>query len=44
MGKLTDDFDDYRAKMNEKILASNNKVMKRIKFLENQLAVLKDVA
>ncbi len=34
MGKLTDDFDDYRAKMNEKILASNNKVMKRIYSLD----------
>ncbi|NCB08011.1 MAG: carboxymuconolactone decarboxylase family protein [Bacteroidia bacterium] len=30
MGKLTDEFDAYRAKMNEKILAADNKVMKRI--------------
>ena len=34
MGKLADDFDDYRAKMNEKILASNSKVMKRIYSLD----------
>ena len=30
MGKLIDDFNDYRTRMNEKILASDNKVMKRI--------------
>lgn len=30
MGKLINDFNSYRAKMNEKILASDNKVMKRI--------------
>ena len=30
MGKLVDDFNAYRSKMNEKILASDNKVMKRI--------------
>ncbi len=30
MGDLINDFNDYRAKMNEKILASDNKVMKRI--------------
>jgi AhpD family alkylhydroperoxidase len=30
MGKQIDDFNDYRTRMNEKILASNNKVMKRI--------------
>jgi len=30
MGKLIDDFKSYRAKMNDKILASGNKVMKRI--------------
>ncbi len=30
MGKLIDDFNDYRLRMNEKILASDNKVMKRI--------------
>lgn len=34
MGQLTDDFDAYRIKMNEKILASNNKVMKRIYSLD----------
>lgn len=30
MGKLIEDFDDYRAKMNERILGSDNKVIKRI--------------
>ena len=30
MGKLIDDFNSYREKMNEKILAADNKVMKRI--------------
>ena len=30
MGKMLDEFDAYRAKMNEKILDSNNKVIKRI--------------
>ncbi len=30
MGKLTDDFNSYRSVMNEKILAADNKVMKRI--------------
>jgi AhpD family alkylhydroperoxidase len=30
MGKLIDDFNAYREKMNEKILATDNKVMKRI--------------
>ena len=30
MSKLIDDFNDYRTRMNEKILASDNKVMKRI--------------
>ncbi len=30
MGKLVLEFDEYREKMNEKILASGNKVMKRI--------------
>lgn len=34
MGKLANNFDDYRAKMNEKILASNNKVIKRIYSLD----------
>lgn len=34
MGKLADSFDAYRAKMNEKILASDNKVMKRIYSLD----------
>jgi AhpD family alkylhydroperoxidase len=30
MGKLVDDFNRYRAAMNEKILAADNKAMKRI--------------
>jgi len=30
MGKLIDDFNNYRQRMNEKILAADNKVMKRI--------------
>lgn len=30
MGDLIDDFRSYREKMNEKIMASGNKVMKRI--------------
>lgn len=30
MGKMLEEFDAYRAKMNEKILASDNKVIKRI--------------
>lgn len=30
MGRLIDDFNAYREKMNEKILAADNKVMKRI--------------
>ena len=30
MSNLIDNFNSYRAKMNEKILASDNKVMKRI--------------
>jgi len=30
MGKLVDEFNVYRTKMNEKILSSDNKVMKRI--------------
>ncbi len=30
MGKLVDEFNDYRAKMNDKILGSGNKVLKRI--------------
>jgi len=30
MGKLIDDFNDYRTRMNKKILAADNKVMKRI--------------
>ena len=34
MGKLVKEFDAYREKMNEKILASNNKVMKRIYSLD----------
>jgi AhpD family alkylhydroperoxidase len=34
MGKLADEFDAYRAKMNDKILASGNKVIKRIYSLD----------
>lgn len=34
MGKLVEEFNAYRAKMNEKILASDNKVMKRIYSLD----------
>lgn len=34
MGKLINDFNEYRAKMNEKILASENKTMKRIYSLD----------
>lgn len=34
MGKLADNFDAYRAKMNKKILASDNKLMKRIYSLD----------
>ena len=30
MSKLIDDFREYRSRMNEKILGSDNKVMKRI--------------
>jgi len=34
MENLVEDFNAYRAKMNEKILASGNKVMKRIYSLD----------
>lgn len=34
MGKLVDEFNAYRSKMNEKILGSDNKVMKRIYSLD----------
>lgn len=34
MGKLVDAFNAYRAKMNDKILGSNNRVMKRIYGLD----------
>lgn len=30
MGKLVDEFNSYRQRMNDKILAADNKVMKRI--------------
>ena len=30
MPDLVDDFNDYRARMNDKLLADNNKVLKRI--------------
>jgi AhpD family alkylhydroperoxidase len=34
MGKSVEDFNAYRTKMNEKILASDNKVLKRIYSLD----------
>jgi len=34
MGKLMDEFKEYRSKMNDKILGSDNKVMKRIYGLD----------
>jgi len=34
MSKLIDEFRDYRARMNEKILSADNKVMKRIYNLD----------
>lgn len=34
MGKLSEEFNHYRTKMNEKILSSDNKVMKRIYSLD----------
>lgn len=34
MGKLVDDFNTYRTRMNDKILGSNNKVMKRMYGLD----------
>jgi AhpD family alkylhydroperoxidase len=34
MGNLGEEFNAYRSKMNEKILASDNKVMKRIYSLD----------
>ncbi|HKI90617.1 MAG TPA: carboxymuconolactone decarboxylase family protein [Draconibacterium sp.] len=34
MGKLAEDFNAYRAKMNGKILSADNKVMKRIYSLD----------
>jgi len=30
MGNIVEEFNDYRSKMNDKILADNNKVIKRI--------------
>ena len=30
MANIVEDFNDYRAKMNDKILADNNKIIKRI--------------
>lgn len=35
MGKNADDFNSYRTKMNEKILDSDNKVLKRIFSTDN---------
>ena len=34
MGKLIDEFDAYREKMNEKILAADNKAIKRLYSLD----------
>jgi len=34
MGKLVNDFNAYREKMNERIMAADNKVMKRIYSLD----------
>ncbi len=34
MGNLVEEFGNYRAKMNEKILAADNKVLKRIYSLD----------
>ncbi|MEP7128513.1 MAG: carboxymuconolactone decarboxylase family protein [Chitinophagales bacterium] len=34
MGELADEFNTYRAKMNEKILAQNNKVINRLYNLD----------
>ena len=34
MGKLKDEFNQYRSKMNDKILSSGNKVMKRLYSLD----------
>ena len=34
MNKMVDDYNDYRTKMNEKILAGNNLVIKRIYNLD----------
>ena len=39
MSQKIQEFNDYRAKMNEKILASDNKVIKRISHL-NILEIL----
>ena len=30
MSKLVEEFNDYRSRMNEKLLADNNKIVKRI--------------
>ena len=34
MGKLVDEFNEYRSKMNDKILGADNKVLKRIYGLD----------
>jgi len=34
MGKLKDEFNSYRSEMNDKILSSDNKIMKRIYSLD----------
>jgi AhpD family alkylhydroperoxidase len=35
MGKMVNEFREYRSKMNEKILGGDNKVMKRIYSIDN---------
>jgi AhpD family alkylhydroperoxidase len=36
MGKLANEFNDYRSKMNEKLLGEDNMVLKRFFSLDNQ--------
>jgi hypothetical protein len=33
MSAIIEEFNDYRSKMNEKLLADNNKIVKRISIL-----------
>ena len=39
MNKLVEDFNDYRSRMNEKLLADNNKIVKRIFNLDTNAYV-----